>query len=175
MFAYAEVEKALARVNSIDESKMGAFRGRLQNYRRIGIVPASPGKGSKVSYEMEHIQIWAFCLELAQFGVDPMSIKKIVDTWRKEIIEVFAMVDGLSEDIYIAFRPDLLSFPATIDDKEQPMRWITRYPESELSAKQLKRWLGRRAGLINISNLKKSLDCVLGVAAPIDAGIPAAP
>src|SRR5215211_6487532 len=78
VYSYAIVEAALAKVHKIDEGSMGAFRGRIQHLQRLGIVPARPGKGKRVAYTQEDIFLWAFCLELSEFGISPSAIKHIV-------------------------------------------------------------------------------------------------
>src|SRR5687767_1130058 len=80
MFSYGQVEAALAKAHRVDAAAMGAFRGRIKHFRLLGVVPSSPGTGRKISYERPHIYAWAFCLELAEFGIDP---KIIVGVWDK--------------------------------------------------------------------------------------------
>ena len=75
-YSYAEVESALARINGIDADRLGVLRGRLQHYRRIGLVAGSPGRGQRVDYRITDARIWAFAIELAGLGVDPVSIKR---------------------------------------------------------------------------------------------------
>ena len=59
MFTYKEVERALAAVHQISPSAMGAFRGRIKHFQRLGLVPSSPGKGRKISYRLEDVYVWA--------------------------------------------------------------------------------------------------------------------
>ena len=78
MFTYSKVERALAAVHKISPSAMGAFRGRIKHFQRLGLVPSSPGKGRKISYSLEDVYMWAMCLELQEFGIDPIIIKEFL-------------------------------------------------------------------------------------------------
>jgi hypothetical protein len=77
-YTYAQVEAALARMHGIDERSAGAFRGRIKNFQRLGIVPSSPGKGKKIVYSFADTVRWGLCLELSEFGMAPEYIKRIV-------------------------------------------------------------------------------------------------
>jgi hypothetical protein len=77
MYTYAEVERALAAVHDVPPSAMGAFRGRIKHFQRLGLVPSSPGKGRKISYRLEDVYMWAVCLEFEEFGIDPVIIKSL--------------------------------------------------------------------------------------------------
>ena len=173
MASYAEVERVLAKINEIDESRMGAFRGRMAHFRRVGLSPASPGKGKRIDYALDDIAILAFAVELAQVGVDPISIKRLVDIWKKRILEKFREV-GLyaTIDIYAIFWPKFASEALDEDDAIEALGWfqvITNGGDSrEFWSK-----LGRRAVLFNISQLKRDIDAA--VASEVDARRPSAP
>jgi hypothetical protein len=90
-YSYAEVFAALARIYESDTTP-GVLRGRIQNFQRLGIAPDSPGKGGRVSYQPEDVYKWAFCLELAELGLDPTVIAKFVSVaWsgslREDLVE----------------------------------------------------------------------------------------
>jgi hypothetical protein len=59
-------------------------------------------------------------------------------------------------------RPDFLTFPAS-EGEEQPMRWIQLWRASEIQARlgELQIWLGRRAALIDLTGMIRSLDKAL--------------
>jgi hypothetical protein len=78
-YTYAQVEAALADHHEIDGRSVGAFRGRIKNFQRLGIVPSSPGKGKKITYDFAAVVKWGLCLELAEFGIAPEYIKLIVE------------------------------------------------------------------------------------------------
>jgi len=78
-FDYAEVETVLARLYHADAVQRGAFRGRIAHLRRLGIpIGQAPGKGRKIVYEKEHVYQLALCLELEEFGIDPLLIASFV-------------------------------------------------------------------------------------------------
>jgi hypothetical protein len=107
VFSYKQVEKALADVHFVPEDAMGAFRGRLQHFQRLGMVPSTPGRGRKISYERAAVFFWAFALELAEFGMDPKVIKHILDTiW--PAVRPYLIEDHNGPDRYFFFSPRLI-------------------------------------------------------------------
>jgi hypothetical protein len=72
------VESALARVHGISPSAIGAFRARIKHFQKIGIVTSSPGKGRRIDYSLHDVFLWGFGLELAEFGIDPLIIKRAI-------------------------------------------------------------------------------------------------
>ena len=78
MFRYAEVQAALAGLHGAYPDHMGAFRGRLQHFQRLGMAPASPGRGKAITYAFEDVARWAFALELSECGIDPVRISRIL-------------------------------------------------------------------------------------------------
>lgn len=84
MFRYAEVQAALAGLHGAYPDRMGAFRGRLQHFQRLGMAPASPGRGKAIVYAIEDVARWAFALELSECGIDPARIAKMLPwAWLK--------------------------------------------------------------------------------------------
>jgi hypothetical protein len=82
-FTYAEVETALAKVYDAADVQKTAFRGRLKHFRKLGIPQQQPGKGSRISYTASDVFQLMIACELAEFGVDPSLITKIVKRhWR---------------------------------------------------------------------------------------------
>ncbi len=156
MFTYSQVEGALARAHGITEETLGAFRGRIKHFQRLGIVPASPGKGKKIAYEIEDVWIWAFCLEMAQFGTDPAVIKEMVTLFRNEIIELFRDADKKGVDMFLAFQPNFML------SSERPK--IAPVPAIGVSAQQLDYAFGRRVALFNVTTIKTAIDAALSLA-----------
>jgi hypothetical protein len=107
-FTYREVEAALAVAHEIPEARMGAFRGRLKHFLRLGLVPSSPGKGNKITYTLENVYMWALCLELEEFGLDPVRIK---DLHRLGDLRpaIDMLVSGKGWMNYLIFHPNFLS------------------------------------------------------------------
>jgi hypothetical protein len=106
-FSYKSVEKALAAVHLVPPQAMGAFRGRLQHFQRLGMVPSSPGRGRRISYEKADILLWAFGLELAEFGMDPSLIKRVIDAnWLS--VKSYLLEGEDSRDRLFFFSPNLI-------------------------------------------------------------------
>jgi hypothetical protein len=99
MFTYAEAEKLLGRLYYVPDERAlrGAFRARLKHLKRLGVpLDSSPGKGVKVAYEAEHLYQWAFCLELAEFGLDPTIIVKLLKAnWKTMIFKEFQKAEQM--------------------------------------------------------------------------------
>lgn len=157
MFRYAEVEAALAAIHDIPESGMGAFKGRLIHFQRIGLGPSNPGRGKKIEYTLEDVLIWAFCLQLAEFGIDPKTIQAIYG-WASLAISIglFRKVDG--DDVFFLVTPMVMSRALNGDGVEAPVS-ADQIPEqtvvvraSKLDATQL-----GRAMVINLSRLRRDV------------------
>jgi len=145
MFTYQTVENALARANKVPESGIGAFRGKIKHFRRLGMVPESPGKGKKISYERETVYGWAICLELAQFGIDPTVIRDMLWRWDsgKFLKALIQKTITSTKESYFVFNPPfggegmISPIIHSLDELKRP----------ELSV------LMTRMGLINLSHV----------------------
>jgi hypothetical protein len=109
MSTYAEVESALAAVHQVHADALGSFRGRIKHFQRLGLVPQSPGRGKRISYELQHVLVWAFCLELSEFGIDPTVTKAFFDAVWHPILLEFLSTTGSEKDRYFRFFPNMLS------------------------------------------------------------------
>jgi hypothetical protein len=114
---YAVVEDALAQMYRIDSAHRKAFRGRLQNFQRLGIpLNLKVGKGRKISYTDAEIFQWTLCLELSEYGVNPSTITSTVKAcWESHLLDAFrsAYQSGSDQknDILLCFSPRLMSAP----------------------------------------------------------------
>src|SRR5208337_2697466 len=106
-FNYGEVVGALAKIHGIGEGTLGAFEARIRHFQRLGVVPASPGKGKRIQYDFAAVFIWAFCLELAEFGIAPEIIKLIVEVHGRSVF-IHSPRSGVG-DIIFYFAPSFLS------------------------------------------------------------------
>jgi hypothetical protein len=161
LFTYGQVEAALAKLHKVDDRALGAFRGRIKHFQRLGIVPSSPGRGKKISYEMEHVIIWAFCLELSQFGIDPSIIKRFIAVLGFAIIADFEKISHSTDDMYFAFYPNIMSNWFYSDEGLFGTIKTHGYSASELSAPKIEAEFDRRVSMINLTKLKKELDAAL--------------
>ncbi|ESZ17687.1 hypothetical protein X735_09820 [Mesorhizobium sp. L2C085B000] len=91
MLTYAAAEAVLAGMFDLDAKvREKAFRARLKHLKRLGVpLGSNPGRGTKIWYHDEQVYQWAFCLELAEFGIDPTSVVGFIrDSWA-DIFEHF--------------------------------------------------------------------------------------
>jgi hypothetical protein len=154
---YAEAETMLASLHGASgDVQSRAFRGRLKHLKRLGIpIDSSPGRGSKIAYSDDQLHQWAFCLELAEFGIDPTTIASFVlNEWASNLSPHFQEALTSRSDIYFAMRPRLMANawePGSFD-----LQWI----DLKRATNFLHRLSGgnRRAILINISDLTKQID-----------------
>jgi hypothetical protein len=171
-FRYAVVEQALMAVHGFVEQKRGAFRARLIHFQRLKIVPASPGKGRRIAYRREDIFRWAIALEFAEFGLDPVEIKIILDlNWPDIAPALLKAKDG--PDRYLFFSPNLLGRLSREDERETSakrgapyritIRIISDLAELDQQARtdqaraSLDQFLARY-GMINLSRLRRHVE-----------------
>src|SRR5262249_13097677 len=71
-FYYGVVETALAKLCGADAiAQKGAFRGRLQHLRRLGLPSGGPGRGKAITYTKANVYELGFCLECEELGINP--------------------------------------------------------------------------------------------------------
>jgi hypothetical protein len=176
-FSYKSVEKALAVVHLVPSQALGAFRGRLQHFQRLGMVPSSPGRGRRISYEKADICLWAFGLEFAEFGMDPTLIKRVLDgSWLSVRPHLLENIDG--RDRLFFFSPNLIGkgFPKELQqtlDKRDGIPYsmttcvITDFTDLEgrvglhPAGRAAFAKLVSRYGLINLSRLRQDVEKAL--------------
>lgn len=164
MFSYATAETVLARLHGADQKvQRAAFRGRLKHLKRLGIPRGiNPGRGAKVWYDDAQIYEWAFCLELAEFGLDPTTTVGFMERhWAGDLLPKLLTdrrrqtPDG--DDLYFFAYPQLMADAwAPSKDEAIPYRWVRR-SESE---RWVHRLIGtnRRAIIINVSSIVREID-----------------
>jgi len=108
MYGYKVVEKALGQLHAIDEPSLGAFRGRIKHFQRIGLVTSSPGKGRRIEYSFSDAALWAFGLEMEEFGIDPIVVKTIVDRCWKDVLPAIESY-GVKNDQFFVTNPSMVS------------------------------------------------------------------
>jgi hypothetical protein len=152
--SYAEAESVLASLHGATaEVQRKAFRGRLQHLKRLGIpIGINPGRGAKIRYREEQLYEWAFCLELAEFGLDPSLIVQIMKNNRKEILDNLTKAREApnGDDLYFVTNPNFLTASWAVN---RPLRF--RFIPLSDTKRLVQRLYGqhRRAILINISDL----------------------
>ena len=166
-YRYKEVETILAKLHGGATEALGAFRGRLVHFQKVGIAPSSPGRGKKILYSFEDVAIWAFCLQLAEFGIDPMRIAAIKDAlWSQ--VSPYLLGDN-DDEFLCAVLPSMLSRDL-IEKAEQPKHknsailpldggdrgFEVVFRNSDLSLQDR-----TRALVINLSQLRRRLTAAL--------------
>ena len=156
---YAQVEGTLARLHGAKgEPQRKAFRGRLKHLKRLGIPRgSSPGRGKKILYTNEQVYEWALCLELAEFGLDPTLIVKILDNHWNEIFHYFGAIEAreFSHELFLVVQP---SFMESAWSATPPceLQWIQR--SSVHDDRKLESLRGaRRSIVINVTHLLRAI------------------
>jgi hypothetical protein len=176
MYSYGQVESALALVHGIPADAIGAFRARIKHFQKIGIVTSSPGKGRRIDYSLNDVFLWGFALELAEFGADPVVIKKSIFFDKPDALPILfsAFNKSRSQAIRLFFHPTLLrngvAAPVALRSKEEvwgnPLYlWGVFAPTlSHLDphGKEAGEF-DSRLGVINIGRLRQKIETALPV------------
>ena len=164
MYRYAQVEEALIQVTGVPESYRVALRARLKNLSRLGVKKDAPGKGARIVYEFEDVCLWAFCLELAQFGMDPARVAMM--SYRLWLSVGPALTqEHTGEDLIFAARPVFLTREAQErhDDRRKtdqglfPIDWEDPELRMVYEASALAKLLPSRSVLVNLSELRRRI------------------
>jgi hypothetical protein len=178
-FSYKVVERALAAVHHIPPNALGAFRGRLQHFQRLGVVPASPGRGRKIAYTKADVYLWALGLEFAEFGMDPKPIKQFLIAYFSTIRRDFLENDDDRKQFFF-FSPSLLGkdFPVSLQQSLanpsgapycmaavviSDLAELDTYPRTATAHGTLERHKSRY-GLIDLRRLRTNVDAALSAA-----------
>jgi hypothetical protein len=193
MLTYKQVETALAKIHFVHENAMGALRGRIKHFQKLGIVTSSPGRGKKKTYEIYDLLLWTYCLELSQFGIDPTIIKVVLPNTMPFFIDAIEKVDRSRVDIYLVWHPNIMSaymqkseggehFNAAaasygIRVLEGDRTFLSKIDEGlipkvdpGLRPTSLEVF-GRRVALLNVSRLKRQLEVALSEIPEVPPGI----
>ncbi|RUU87742.1 hypothetical protein EOB59_24590 [Mesorhizobium sp. M7A.F.Ca.MR.176.00.0.0] len=164
MMSYASAETILARMFSLgDDVQAKAFRGRLKHLKRLGVPLGShPGTGKKIWYHDEQVYQWAFCLELAEFGIDPTAVVSFIrENWPDIFTHFQEAPKGAGRDELCFYSvPALMSATLTEGDGI-PYSWKTT-GSIRLNGT-------RRALIINLSAMVREID-ILRVGADSTGG-----
>src|SRR6516164_8808759 len=93
--AFGQLEKGFVRILWIDESQKGAFRGKLKHLQKLGLPGGQHGKGHRVRYNRELAFQLLICLLLAELGIDPNLVVRVVkEQWKTVLVDAIkAAVD----------------------------------------------------------------------------------
>ncbi len=171
LYLFADVLGALAKVHDIPPEGIKALRARIQNYQKFNIVPFSPGKGYRIKYTKDDVYKWAFCLEFADFGIDPRITSDLVTRWWEKVKTGF--YHDKDKDYYIHFRPSMLADPEPafltaknlnlIVCQEESLRlFFRKNKDSANVSDRTIREFRTRHGTINVSHVRRQVDEALG-------------
>jgi hypothetical protein len=113
MATYQQAEAALARVYDLPITvQAGALRARLRHFVKLGLGPSNrPGKGQRITYDLNDIMRWLLALELQQFGMGPNDVVAFVkQNWPgiKDALDV--QQDWEDPDVIVVIKVNFL-FP----------------------------------------------------------------
>jgi hypothetical protein len=159
MFTYRQVEAALAGLHNVDDVSLGAFRGRIKHFQRLGVVPRSPGKGRKISYTFDDAFVWAFCLELSEFGMDPTIILIVTEYLKPSLLkdETLSKLEGNNDKVYFIFYPNLLSLVRGRDKLIGSLVCKVTFNDPPSIHSKDTPWLNERFAFINLSHVHREL------------------
>jgi hypothetical protein len=193
MLTYKQVETALAKLHFVHQNAMGAFRGRIKNFQKLGIVTSSPGRGKKKLYEVYDLMLWAFCFELSELGIDPKIMKAVLPNTMPFFLDAIEKVDRSRVDVFLVWHPNIMAaymqkseggehfnaaaasygvrvlegdrtFLSKIDEGLTPKVDFGMRPTSfEV--------FSRRVALLNVSRLKRQLEVALSEIPEVPAAI----
>lgn len=164
MYRYAEVQDVLAKLHGAYPDHVGALRGRLQHFQKLGMVPASPGRGRVISYTFHDIARWAFGLELIEVGIDPARIALLM-SWLWLLVGDVLCGDHQGEKVFIAY-PAMLITQMTEQEAgitKGPGGFVhinvmdTAPPRFVYDVEELANWRPARAVLVNLTDLRTRL------------------
>jgi hypothetical protein len=65
-------------------ARTGAFRGLIQNLRRLGLPEDGPGRGKAIAYGQDDVDAWLLALQFERFGVPPAgAVKSVKGQWKR--------------------------------------------------------------------------------------------
>jgi hypothetical protein len=175
MFTYAQVESALMTAFGVREESKGAFRARINNFQKLRLVPASPGKGKKIEYTFENVLTWAVAVELSEFNIDPSKILYIISMLSHTPLWRGFMDDSDStEDKYLLLHPCFVSKWSQVTGRQAGPAPIRVLAASKITAETIQEMKGmdrqRRVAMFNFSELRRDLQAALDAAMKGDLG-----
>jgi hypothetical protein len=97
---FGAVEGALAWTYTVPTKAVGAFRGRLANLQKQGLLgPRNmPGKGVVLRYGPDQVHRLVFACEALEFGIAPSVILALVrERWESRLREIFKDAEKAAE------------------------------------------------------------------------------
>src|SRR6516164_172564 len=134
-YPYGVLERALGEVFRASEKvQRSTLRGRLKRLATLGLPGVGRGKGQRILYSREQSAQLLVALLMAELGIDPTVIVRLVkEHWKTITVWVHRATDdeakGNPNDevegnpIYFTLRPRLMSGPWA--DPKHPLETVT--------------------------------------------------
>jgi hypothetical protein len=87
-YSYAVVEQAFA---AVFRMRRPILHGRIAHLRRLGLVLEYPGKGARVAYQEDTIDLWYLALVLTHLRLDPVLAVEIIKANQIQLRRIFAL------------------------------------------------------------------------------------
>ena len=117
-FKYGQVEAALVAALGIAPENLGAFRGRLQHLRKLGVPDLPrPGSGQTLEYDHRHALEMMLAVELENIGKAPRAAAMAASS-------ILRIVGDEPADVFIAFdRSDAPGY-GVLTGRDVFRRWL---------------------------------------------------
>ena len=88
---YRDVEVALVAAYRVPKTAAGAFRAKLTDAQKAGLLGATnrPGKGAAISYGPDEFHRLVFACEMFEFGIAPAIVLRLVDARWGQLRQMF--------------------------------------------------------------------------------------
>ena len=161
MYPYRTVERVLTKLHGNTEAAAARVSARVKHFNRLGLTPASPGKGKKIIYTFDDLAKWHYSLELLEFGIDPTALITIIyKTWDRVLMHIHW--DHTGRNYLLNISPRVIAYPDT---------WLDFFWEIKDPAENNIEWSQvRRRMVINLSGLTADLRTALAEVEAEDSG-----
>jgi hypothetical protein len=98
--SYRHVEAALMRAYGVPDKASGAFRSRLGNLQKQGLLGRHnmPGRGAALRYGPDQFHRLVLACELFEFGASPATILGLIESrWEKTLAPIFKKAERAAE------------------------------------------------------------------------------
>jgi hypothetical protein len=98
--SYGHVEAALVQTYRVPNKAVAAFRGRLGNLQKQGLLGAKnmPGRGAPLRYGPDQFHRLVLALELSELGVSPATILSLIEwMWDRTLAPIFKKAERAAE------------------------------------------------------------------------------
>jgi len=143
-FRYGQVEAALIAALGIAPENLGAFRGRLQHLRKLGVPDLpGPGSGQSLEYSRQDALEMMLAVELENIGKAPRAAAMVASS----ILRTSDHSSAGRENVFIAFDRSFSAAYTVLTGRKVFLRWLKSAP--------------RAFAVIDLTACAKALDAAL--------------